>query len=288
MDTDLAWHRLHARLQKDGLLDVTAASAETSQGASAKPFIKPSVRASARVRVGVAAAIIALCVGVGAWFAGDRGDAPFITLYNEKGSATLVTTLEDGSVVFLAGDSRLRYPERFPLSAKREVSLTGRAMFDVRGDSGRPFVITTPRANVEVVGTVFDLRSPETGAFGLSVREGEVKVTSTADGLYLYAGAGETVTLTASGSLLSGETGSYPFGLYEGRIRFKDEKLINILRVINNRGTGLTLHTTPSLESRRITVTFTDPEAESVAALICAAFNLLCKREDNTLLITEP
>ena len=42
----------------------------------------------------------------------------------------LVTTLEDGSVVYLAQESTLKYPEHFATD-KREVNLQGEAFFDV-------------------------------------------------------------------------------------------------------------------------------------------------------------
>ena len=43
---------------------------------------------------------------------------------------TLVKTLEDGSVVYLAQESTLKYPEHFA-EDKREVNLQGEAFFDV-------------------------------------------------------------------------------------------------------------------------------------------------------------
>ncbi|MDR1938547.1 MAG: FecR domain-containing protein [Tannerellaceae bacterium] len=279
-DTDRAWNLLFSRLQQDGLIPGKEEKKHPKQ-------LRPALRRWA------VAVVLVLCAGAAALMLlqrndGEAADSRLLTLHNEKGAVTLVTTLEDGSIVYLADDTRLHYPEHF-MPGKREVSLSGRALFDVQGNRERPFLIKTETARIEVTGTAFNVQSTGIHSFELSVRQGEVKVTLTKNGQYLYAKAGETVTLTPSGRLQAGETADTgQFSPYNGRIRFKDEKLANILRVINNKGTGIVLQTTPALENRKITVTFADATPENVAELICMAFNLLCKKENNTLLITEP
>jgi ferric-dicitrate binding protein FerR (iron transport regulator) len=274
--TDRAWNLLYNRLQQDGLVP----QEKEKKAERRLPFLRRA-----------AAAVLILCT-VAATLTllhrkGTETQAPLLTLHNEKGSATLVTTLEDGSIVYLADDTRLHYPAHF-LSGKREVSLRGRAMFDVQGNRRRPFLIQTETARIEVTGTAFNVQSAGR-QFELSVRQGEVKVTLTENGQYLYAGAGETVRLRPSGYLqVKQTTGAGLFDPYSGQIRFKDEKLINILRVINHRRTDIQLQTTPSLENRTITVTFSDSTPESVAELLCLAFNLIYKKENNILLISEP
>jgi ferric-dicitrate binding protein FerR (iron transport regulator) len=210
-----------------------------------------------------------------------------LSLHNEKGAVTLVTTLEDGSIVYLAGDTQLSYPEHFT-GDKREVSLQGEALFDVQSNRERPFLIQTRQAQIEVRGTAFSVQSTEASPWELSVRQGEVKVTLNKNGRYLYARAGQTVTLDSDRLQLKQTPDDSYFSRYSGHIRFKDEKLSDILRVINTKGSGPILQATPALENKKITVTFADDTPESVAGLICIAFNLICKRENNTLLISEP
>ena len=92
-----------------------------------------------------AAAIIILCVSVAtAIFLGQERtpETTLLTLHNNEASTTLVTTLEDGSIVYLADNSQLSYPEHFQRE-KREVSLLGNALFDVSGNKERPFLIET-------------------------------------------------------------------------------------------------------------------------------------------------
>lgn len=64
--------------------------------------------------------------------------------------------LEDGSTVWLAQFSELRIPVSFS-SEHRQVSLKGKAYFDVKKNPESPFVVTSPYVNVKVTGTSFDL-----------------------------------------------------------------------------------------------------------------------------------
>jgi ferric-dicitrate binding protein FerR (iron transport regulator) len=276
MNTDRAWNCLYARLHEDGLIP---------EATERKPrrLLPPA---------GWAAAILLLCAGTLITLAllqkeAGGAETPLLSLHNEKGAVTLVTTLEDGSIVYLADDTRLDYPEHF-MPDKREVSLRGEALFDVKGNRERPFLITTGAARIEVRGTAFNVQSTDNKLLELSVRQGEVKVVHTENGQSLYAKAGETVKLSSSGQLSLEPNPDTAFSRYNGRIRFKDEKLSDILEVINRKGGDGLLQTTPALENRKITVTFADDTPESVAALICIAFNLICKKENNVLLISEP
>ena len=59
----------------------------------------------------------------------------------------LVTTLEDGSVVYLAQESTLKYPEHFATD-KREVNLQGEAFFDVAKKHEQTFLIETEKVQI--------------------------------------------------------------------------------------------------------------------------------------------
>jgi ferric-dicitrate binding protein FerR (iron transport regulator) len=280
--TDRAWHLLYARLLREGLV------------APAEKAGRPAPRVILPARLRTVAAVLILCMaGLAALTFLYRHSAGaggrLLSLHNGKGSVTLVTTLEDGSVVYLADDTQLDYPEHF-MPDRREVALRGRAMFEVQGNSRRPFRIQTGAAQVEVTGTSFHLQSADNRSFELAVRQGEVKVTEAKHKQSLYAVAGETVRLSPSGYLrVEQTTDTEQFRRYGSRLRFKDETLANILRVINAASeSGVLLQTTPALEKRKITVTFADATPLRVAELICMAFNLVCEEKNNILFISEP
>jgi len=68
--------------------------------------------------------------------------------------------LPDGSHVWLNKNSSLSYPERFRHRI-REVRISGEAFFDVMKERGKPFVVSTGKSLVEVLGTSFNVESGE-------------------------------------------------------------------------------------------------------------------------------
>lgn len=64
--------------------------------------------------------------------------------------------LSDGSLVILNSGSKLRYPVHFS-GDLREVFLCGEACFEVTKNPDKPFVVRTDRADVQVLGTLFNV-----------------------------------------------------------------------------------------------------------------------------------
>ena len=62
--------------------------------------------------------------------------------------------LSDGTVVYLDADSQLEYPVYFA-GERREVTVSGRAYFDVAHDAEHPFIVRTGRTEIQVFGTEF-------------------------------------------------------------------------------------------------------------------------------------
>lgn len=276
LKTDRAWKRLYTRLEADGLLE--------QQTTGRKPV---------RLQIGLmkwAAAIIILCVSVGTTIFLQRHDTPettFLTLQNKESSTSLVTTLEDGSIVYLADNSELTYPEHFQ-KQKREVILAGNALFDVSGNRERPFFIETEKIRIEVIGTSFDVRTADKKTFELAVRRGEVKVTLKKNGESIRVKAGQTASLHADRLEVAATEDKGQFVDYTQRIQFKDQRLSDILRVINLEYPDIALKTTPNLEDRRLTVSFHNDTPAMMAELICMALKLKCTEKDNVWMIAEP
>lgn len=152
--TEQAWNRLYDRLDKDHLL--------------VEDHRMPKIPMWVRYGT-VAAMVVGLVFSTLYWGFGQKEELPdFITQENQD-VPTLVTTLEDGSVVFLAKETSIRYPEHF-VSDKREVSLQGDAFFDVAKKQKQPFWIDTKEVKIEVLGTAFSVKSVEDAPFRLSVQ----------------------------------------------------------------------------------------------------------------------
>ena len=95
--------------------------------------------------------------------------------------------LSDGTKVWLNADSKMKYPVSFGKD-KREVSLHGEGYFEVAKDSTRPFIVSTEKMDVKVLGTTFDVNTYEDeGKSFVVLVEGLVEVS---------AGKGESRIIT--------------------------------------------------------------------------------------------
>lgn len=217
---------------------------------------------------------------------GRIGRSQALIMQENTEQSTLVTTLEDGSIVYMGGETSLQYPEHFSMD-KREVSLQGNALFDVTGNRERPFLIETEEVRIEVLGTMFHVKSDVGSTFELSVQRGKVKVALKNKNQEMYVNAGEAVTLKTHQLRFTDYRDDTRIAHYWKSMRFKDESLMNILRVINMHSSGLQLKTSPSLGERRLTVAFSGEAPESMAELICLAMNLKYTREGDIGVLSE-
>jgi ferric-dicitrate binding protein FerR (iron transport regulator) len=84
--------------------------------------------------------------------------------------------LADGTKVWLNAGSHFAFPQRFNVQ-KREVFLEGEAYFEVTKNSKQPFIVSTQKIDVEVLGTKFNLSAYQSDNFCETVLlEGAVKV----------------------------------------------------------------------------------------------------------------
>lgn len=132
-DVDAAWGRLQHRLDR------------------ATPAVIP-LRPSRRAWYWAAAAAAVLVVAAGVFLTRPSPGGVYATGAGERREVGLA----DGSAVILAPESRLEVPSGFGRSV-RQVSLTGRAWFDVRHDPRRPFRVEARGAVIEDLGTRFEV-----------------------------------------------------------------------------------------------------------------------------------
>ena len=257
VDVDKAWDKLYASLKNDGLL--------VSQN-NTVPFL---------VKMRRVAAVVAICIcsGAIALYLSTKEKAPFVAIHNIEITNTLVSTLEDGSIVYLAGGGALTCPEPFSVG-KRQVSLRGEALFDVQSDKTRPFLIETEPAMVEVTGTEFAVKSDGRESFELSVLHGSVEVTLKATGKPVRVEIGETVRLQSGSLQKVSSTDMRQFAHYTQKMQFKDERLENIVRVINKISEKPVSFADNSLKNMEITIAFNNNTVEEMIELLCTGFDL--------------
>lgn len=166
-ETDEAWTDLQARLLEPPLRSIRRPD-------------RSARRLGARIRTGIATGILLLAgvaVALWAWRQPVSVTAP---------PGELVTAhLPDGSTAQLNSGTTLRFQRHFETwpwmdAQERTVALEGEAYFEVES-SGRPFVVATADARVEVLGTAFNVRSWENRderGTEVALARGRVRVTA--------------------------------------------------------------------------------------------------------------
>ena len=272
IDTDKAWNILRERLENERLLD------------NAPEFSSNKKTKILFLRV---AAVAAVCAGLifSVFYFSHHNEDSLLVVQNTEDSGTLVTTLEDGSTVYLAPNASLSYPAAFAKN-QRKVELNGNALFSVSKNEKRPFVIETSKGiMIEVVGTFFAVQSSPDKPFELSVKQGKVNVSTKGERTVVPVEAGETVQLSTSGLSKSKITNPLAFSRFTNKMCFKDEKLSAIVHAINTMYGSPTVIAEESLNNRILTVTFENDSVETMTELICMALNLKQVNKQDTIYI---
>jgi len=96
----------------------------------------------------------------------------FVDVVSPAGSRTSLN-LPDGSMVWLNGDSHIRYPAVF--GENREVKIEGEAFFKVKSDKKHPFLVVAKDIIVRATGTAFNVSAyPDDDAVETTLVEGKV------------------------------------------------------------------------------------------------------------------
>ena len=123
----------------------------------------------------------AICITIlSTWMVmNDREPAEEMDTYEEfttpSGQRAMVK-LHDGTTVWLNARSTLRYPNHFARE-ERKVELDGEAFFDVEHNEHKPFVVSTEKLDIKVLGTKFNVFAYKgREEFNTALLEGSVKV----------------------------------------------------------------------------------------------------------------
>jgi ferric-dicitrate binding protein FerR (iron transport regulator) len=162
-------------------------------------------------KVWVAAASVVVLLGAaGIWYSQQVGvkqgksremPANAKTIENPRGGTEKELLLADGSKVLLNVASSLRYPEAFS-GSERVVELSGEAYFEVKPDAARPFRVLIKDAEVDVLGTKFNIRAyADEPVCKTTLIDGSVGIESKSDRKELSPGQQGIITYASTGDI---------------------------------------------------------------------------------------
>lgn len=173
------------------------------------------------------------------WGGEERELAQMMEVKTNPGMTTSLT-LSDGTVVFLNSESRLTYPSRFDGDV-RNVTLQGEAYFEVAKNPEKRFVVSTShQAQIEVLGTHFNVEAYETeDRISATLVEGKIGFIFTQDNVSkkVLMDPGQKLVYDSKDSKvqLYATSGESEIAWKEGKIIFKNTPLEEGLRMLEKR-----------------------------------------------------
>ena len=143
--------------------------------------------------------------------------------------------LSDGTKVWLNSASKLKYPVALT-GGQRKVFLEGEAYFQVARNEKSPFIVKSSCMAIKVLGTEFNVSAySEDSVIQTTLVRGSVEVSSERGGQSVVLHPGEQSVLNRQDYSLSVCTVdvSYAMAWKEGRLRFKEKPLSEVMKVIS-------------------------------------------------------
>ncbi|MET1055381.1 MAG: FecR domain-containing protein [Pedobacter sp.] len=162
----------------DRFQEKTGAGKTLSSAESDALLQKTKARISSRSRnhfiwPGIAASLVLILFSTWLIRKTDR-PASLVNIVTQKDKKHHVI-LPDGTLVWLNGNSRLKYPVQFS-KQRRELWLSGEGYFEVKHNSKWPFIVHTHNLDVKVLGTIFNLKAYPDAKTEASLLRGSVEV----------------------------------------------------------------------------------------------------------------
>lgn len=250
-----------------------------------------SLKQSTGFNWGRIAASIALLIGFSAsfWFGKDIFLGPDQLIVETSYGERREVVLPDGSTVFLNAESKLAYPETFAEN-KREVLLTGEALFEVNKNPNKPFSVTSNTVKTTVLGTQFNVSAyPADSIVQVSLIEGSVQIDQQNNSV-LLAPSEASFFDQRSGALTKSEFDPTTV------LAWKEHKIVlsktkfSTLKNIISREYGVEIRFSDSeIGEYTVSGTFDQPELKTLLATVCATKSLQYERlEDNAILLYRP
>ena len=210
-------------------------------------------------------------------------------IHFQTADKSLSLSLSDGSQVILNRYSELSYTSNFG-SKTRTVTLKGEAFFEVAHDPDRPFIIHVGDAEVEVLGTTFNVQgysdqkelevTVETGVVKLSAPglKKEVKLRAGEKGIYSKTNQQVSSLKNDNANFLSWKT---------RKIVLIENDLRTAVATLNKAyGANIAIHTDVPV-SCVVTVTFDHQSLEAALNVLKVTLNLTYRIQGNQIEITH-
>lgn len=216
----------------------------------------------------------------------------YTTVYNPTVQITTASNevkkvvLPDGSQVWLNHSSQLSYRKKL-LGKQRVVDLNGEAYFEVTKNAEKPFVIHTEQANVQVLGTAFNLKAiANTKAASLNVTEGKVQFTSKYSNESGIVVAGQKALIDNQGKLQPIEPMVINDMAWKSdQLVFNNMPMKEVCRILENHFNIVISVTDSNIYNCHFTATFNKPKLSKVLSVVCQTLQLTYSQKGQQIVL---
>ena len=225
---------------------------------------------------GLSAIPVGLAVAAGWW-----GLAPG-EIHETAAGERLAFALSDGTRVQLNGDSRVESDFN---EAERNVDLKrGEAVFTVKRDPARPFIVHVNGQSVRALGTSFSTRRADE-TLRVVLIEGEVEVRSPGVSAARLARAGATATARPGKAIELGNADAQAETAWtRGKLLFRQTPLASAIAQVNRYAGPRIELDDATLGAHRVDGTFDAGDTDSFVAAVTTIFDLDARREGNRII----
>lgn len=288
VDVEAALRAVRARIEDSRVLPLSRATRASVAVAPIRSRIWRSVAARAAA---VMLAVLGGAVLLRGALQSANGGAPAAQVYVTGIGQRDSVHLPDGSLAVLGPDSRLSIPSDYG-SPRRDVQLTGEALFDVRHDDAHAFSVQAGSAMVRDIGTTFSVQALEPERVRVAVSAGTVLLhhVGAAEDRGIVLHQGDVGTLQADGVSTADRGGAAPdeMSWTVGRLVFREAPLSTV-GVQLRRWYGIVLKVEePSLAARHLTASFSGEPVDQVIKVIALALGANVERSGDTVFVRRP
>jgi transmembrane sensor len=192
--------------------------------------------------------------------------------------------LADGSQVFLAENSTIKYPEEFKTDTRSVILLKGKAFFKIAKDPKHPFEVTINHSVVKVLGTSFNINYTP-NRIDLSVKTGRVMFNANSKSAATILMAGEALSYDLDKNQLSKENGLNSTGWLTKELYFVDMPLDEVCRQLSDYYQVKVILLARTSTAKKLNANFSNTSIEEVLKVLKQTYPIQIQKKDSIIYI---
>jgi transmembrane sensor len=229
------------------------------------------------------AAAVLLVAGISTWYLIERGKTDFLIKETTAGVIDSVL-LADGSRVYLAENTTVRYPQKFKEDIRPVVLVRGQAFFKVTKDAKHPFQVSINNSVVKVLGTSFNINYT-IDKINLSVKTGRVMFTPNTKSESSILSAGEALTYDLNKNLLSKENGLNSTSWLTHELQFVDMPLEEVCKQLSDYYKVKVVLLAEMANAKKLNANFSNTSIDEVLKVLKQIYPIQIEKKDSTIYV---